>query len=78
MILAISPSVPARAMAFALYFTIVSMGGVDFGPPGQVHPQANMGDFFIPQRGVLAIGQAEFDAFNPELHSNRLQREGDK
>jgi hypothetical protein len=48
--------------------------GVDFGPLGPLQPQARLGDFWIPQRGMLAIGQAYFDSFDPALHSSKTSR----
>lgn len=42
---------------------------------GAVHPQAQLGDFRIPQRGILAIGNAAFDTFDPEKHSGAVCRE---
>jgi hypothetical protein len=30
--------------------------GVDLGPPGPLTEQARLADFYIPQRGVLAVG----------------------
>ncbi len=45
--------------------------GEDLGPPGPVRPQARLGDFWIPQRGILAIGQAFFEPFDPARHSSR-------
>ena len=50
------------------------LAGEDFGPPGPVHPQARLGDFWIPQRGMLAIGQAYFDPFDPGCHSAKTSR----
>ena len=44
--------------------------GEDFGAPGPVHPQARLRDFWIPQRGILAMGQSYFDPFDPALHSS--------
>jgi hypothetical protein len=46
-----------------------SLGGTDLGTPGPVRPQARLGDFWIPQRGVFALGQAYFDPFDPSRHS---------
>ncbi len=46
-----------------------ALAGEEFGPPGAVNPQARLGDFWIPQRGVLAVGGAIFDPFNPLEHS---------
>jgi hypothetical protein len=50
------------------------MAGEDLGPPGAVTPQAHLGDFWIPQRGILAIGEAFFDSFDPARHSARTCR----
>ncbi len=47
------------------------LAGEDFGPPGAVEPQAHLGDFWIPQRGILAIGQAYFEVFDPARHSSK-------
>ena len=37
-----------------------SLGGIDFGPIGPLDRQASLGDFWIPQRGIFAIGRAAF------------------
>lgn len=50
------------------------LAGEDFGPPGPVHPQARLGDFWVPQRGILAIGQSYFDPFDPARHSSKTSR----
>lgn len=42
------------------------------GQVGPVAPQAKMGDFRIPQRGILAIGNTAFDAFDPVRHSDAM------
>ncbi len=47
------------------------LAGKDFGPPGAVRPQAHLGDFWIPQHGILAIGQAYFDPFDSARHSSK-------
>jgi hypothetical protein len=44
------------------------LGGHDFGPPGPVRPQAWLGDFALPQRGMLAIGAAFFEPFDQKRH----------
>jgi hypothetical protein len=46
----------------------------DFGSMGPVTPQAQLGDFWIPQRGMFAIGDAYFDSFDPALHSEATSR----
>jgi hypothetical protein len=64
-----------------LLWTIVEsrarLGREDFGLPGAVHPQACLGDFWIPQRGILAIGQTFFDPFDPARHSSVTSAESD-
>lgn len=37
------------------------IGGVDLGVPGAITPQAYLGDFMIPQRGVFVVGAAFFE-----------------
>jgi hypothetical protein len=46
-----------------------SLSGESFGDPGAVHPQAKLGDFWIPQRGLVAIGDASFEPFDASRHS---------
>jgi hypothetical protein len=36
------------------------LGDQQFGSPGPLGQQARLGDFWIPQRGVFAIGRAFF------------------
>lgn len=36
------------------------LGDDDLGPPGPLQEQARLGDFWIPQRGVFAVGRAFF------------------
>jgi hypothetical protein len=43
--------------------------GVDLGPVGPAPEQAHLGDFWIPQRGILAIGRAFFETFDPARHA---------
>lgn len=50
------------------------LSGEEFGPPGPLQPQVHLGDFWIPQRGMFAIGQAYFDSFDPALHSSKTSR----
>lgn len=42
--------------------------------PGPVTPQAHLGDFLIPQRGLVAIGNAAFDPLDPSRHSTLVSR----
>ncbi|MCD2195109.1 hypothetical protein LQ327_17215 [Actinomycetospora endophytica] len=43
--------------------------GVDVGPVGPLPRQDRLGDFWLPQRGLLAIGGAVFETFDPARHS---------
>ena len=36
------------------------LGDQDFGPPRPLRQQARLGDFWIPQRGIFALGRAFF------------------
>ncbi|MGH9209250.1 MAG: hypothetical protein ACRD2C_01050 [Acidimicrobiales bacterium] len=38
------------------------LGDDDLGPSGPLREQAHLGDFWIPQRGVFAVGKAVFQA----------------
>jgi len=40
--------------------------------PGPVTPQAQLGDFRIPQRGLLAIGNTAFDSLDSARHSTTV------
>jgi len=46
-----------------------TLAGEDLGLPGPVKPQAHLADFWIPQKGLLAIGQSYFETFDPARHS---------
>ncbi len=48
------------------------VAGQDLGSPGPVRPQAHLGDFWIPQRGIFALGRAFFDPFDPRRHSSSM------
>lgn len=41
----------------------------DLGEIGSLSDQARLGDFWIPNRGIFALGEARFEAFDPERHS---------
>jgi hypothetical protein len=45
-----------------------TLNGESLGPVGALEEQASVGDFWIPQRGLFALGQAYFEPFNPSLH----------
>ena len=50
------------------------LGDVDLGPLGPLPKQAGLGDFLIPQRGVIAAGSAYFEELDPAVHSTALTR----
>ena len=45
------------------------VGDREISNPGPVTPQAKLGDFFIPQRGLLAVGNTAFETLDPTRHS---------
>lgn len=44
------------------------LNGEDLGTPAPLKEQARLGDFWIPQRGILAVGGAAFDVYDPQRH----------
>lgn len=53
-----------------------TLDGIDLGPPGPVHPQAWLGDFAIPNHGILAFGNAAFDPFDERRHLAAVTKAG--
>ena len=45
------------------------MGDQDWGSVGPLPVQARLGDFWIPQRGIFAIGRAFFEPLDPARHA---------
>lgn len=45
-----------------------SIKGSFFGNIEPLQYQARLGDFWIPQRGIFAIGEASFQPYNPSRH----------
>jgi hypothetical protein len=45
-----------------------TLRGEDLGSIGPLQSQARLGDFWIPQRGIFAIGGAMFEPYNPSRH----------
>lgn len=50
----------------------LSVGDRETDQPGPVTPQAQLGDFRIPQRGLLAIGNTAFDPLDRTRHSTSV------
>jgi hypothetical protein len=46
--------------------------GRSLGAPGRLDKQAQLGDFWIPQRGILAIGESLFEPYDPSRHSLKI------
>lgn len=42
--------------------------GQELGEPGPLPEQARLGDLWMPQRGVFAVGRASFEQFDPDRH----------
>jgi hypothetical protein len=53
-----------------------SLKGEDFGKPGPLAEQAHMGDFMIPQRGILAIGGGFFEPLDEARHLTAATKAG--
>jgi hypothetical protein len=50
------------------------LGATDFGRPAPLPRQAAIGDFRIPQKGLLAVGVLDVDPFSSARHSTRTAR----
>ncbi len=48
--------------------------GEDFGPPGPLAVQAQLGDFLIPQRGLFAVGSALLENLDVNRHLVAMMR----
>lgn len=44
------------------------LGREPFGPPGALGEQTRLGDFWIPQRGLFAMGRTFFEPFDATRH----------
>ncbi|MBF6302341.1 hypothetical protein IU459_33095 [Nocardia amamiensis] len=42
--------------------------GIDIGPPGPLAEQVRLGDFWLPQRGMFAVGETFFELYDAERH----------
>jgi hypothetical protein len=51
-----------------------TLDGVDLGVPARLREQAALGDFRVPQRGIFAVGSADFEPFDEARHSTRTSR----
>ena len=46
-----------------------TLNGEDLGAIAPLQEQARLADFWIPQRGIFAIGGASFEAYEPSMHN---------
>ena len=53
-----------------------TLAGEDYDTPAPLGEQSRLGGFWIPQRGVLAVGDLYFESFDSTRHSDRLQAQG--
>ena len=56
-------------LIWAIGSSTARMGNQDLGSVGPLPVQARLGDFWIPQRGIFAIGRAFFEPLDPERHA---------
>jgi hypothetical protein len=54
--------------------TLAWIAGRSLGDPGPLPTQARLGDFWLPQRGLFAIGRAFFEKTDPARHTLALSR----
>ena len=58
----------APAAVFTVASSTASLDGVDLGPLGPLPQQPHLGDFWLPQRGLLMAGESVFERFDPTRH----------
>ena len=56
-------------LIWAIQSSTARMGNQDLGSVGTLPVQARLGDFWIPQRGIFAIGRAFFEPLDPTRHA---------
>jgi len=56
-------------LIWAIRSSTARMGNRDLGGVGPLAVQARLGDFWIPQRGIFAIGRAFFEPLDPARHA---------
>ncbi len=55
-------------LIWAIQSSTARMGNQDLGSVGPLPVQTRLGDFWIPQRGIFAIGRAFFEPLDPARH----------
>ena len=51
-----------------------AIDGIDLGEPGPIPEQAHLADFWLPQRGLFAIGGSYFTTYDPGRHEKVASR----
>lgn len=54
---------------WAVTASVARIQGRDIGPIGPLQEQARLGDFWLPQRGLFAVGTVRSEAFDPTRHA---------
>jgi hypothetical protein len=54
-----------------------ALNGTDLGAFGPLPERVALGDFVIPQRGVLAVGHVFFESFDEARHLSVTSRAGE-
>ncbi|GGL27079.1 hypothetical protein [Nocardia jinanensis] len=55
-------------MLWTVARTVARIDGVDIGPAGPLAEQTRLGEFWLPQRGMFAVGQAYFEQYDAARH----------
>jgi len=63
-------------LIWAIPEATATIAGEEMGPVGPAPEQAALGDFMIPQRGLLAFGMAFFEPFDAARHLSVASRAG--
>jgi hypothetical protein len=58
----------APQLVWAVANSTALVGGHDVGPPSPLPHQDRLGDFWLPQRGIFAVGRARFDTYDSTRH----------
>ncbi len=68
--------VASPRLIWAIPEATATLAGEELGPVGPLAEQAALGDFMIPQRGLLAFGMAFFEPFDAARHLSVASRAG--
>ena len=63
-------------LVWSISASTATLRGRDLGPAGSFPGQARLGDFWLPRRGLFAIGGARMEPFDARRHRAVLSRAG--